>query len=64
MTRDAALRRVWRGVPSIAATCYEDSDGNQIVGSRGEWMLLAGESVIGPFKRLMDAKRYVEENDV
>jgi hypothetical protein len=43
---------------------YRDDDGNEIVGSGDEWMLLAGESVCGPFRTLAAAKQYVEENDV
>jgi hypothetical protein len=43
---------------------YLDDDGNEIVGSRGEWMLLAGESVCGPFPTMTAAKTFLEENDV
>jgi hypothetical protein len=41
-----------------------DDDGNEIIGGRGEWMLLTGESVCGPFRTLAEAKTFIEENNV
>jgi hypothetical protein len=56
--------RKWYGVSAVHASVYEDGTGNQIVGSRGEWMLITASAVCGPFRLISEAKRYAEENDV